>query len=163
MKPPNQSCRPLFESRNCVFNVGEPKWCCEDSWHKFSLRLSSLPQDWTCQKACKTFQTKGECYVSASRWDERSRWSRFTIRLILLSWALSRWESTAFLFFYYCHDLSILRRTGRMSFLPARRFPPSPRSGCFQLPFNRRKIFTPENEEDNFPSPTLFQETSGLC
>ena len=99
MKPPNQSCRPLFESRNCVFNVGEPKWCCEDSWHKFSLRLSSLPQDWTCQKACKTFQTKGECYVSASRWDERSRWSRFTIRLILLSWALSRWESTAFLFF----------------------------------------------------------------
>lgn len=35
-------------------------------------------------------------------------------------------------------------------------------SDWFQLPFNRWIIFTPGNEEDNFPSATVFQEHLAL-
>lgn len=51
---------------------------------------------------------------------------------------------------FFSHQASVKEAAGECLFSSAS-------SGCFHLPSKLRKIFTPENQEDNFPSLTVFQ------
>lgn len=51
---------------------------------------------------------------------------------------------------FFSHQASVKEAAGECLFSSAS-------SGCFHLPSKLMKIFTPENQEDNFPSLTVFQ------